>query len=737
MTSTDTVTNTQLQPTRNYDFLYDPLYTLSSDRDHARATFKAHTDASRIKRVPIFKTMFSDVRNYPCYQIQLDGTDPVPNFIPRQWRGYSQQARDAINRYKKFNYDPSVQVPPKNYPVTDVGGADRYKFFRRPIIPFLQPVPADAILQTTNEALAATGISHQEDEECLPTSLTRTVEVQTDYRDSEAQTDPYTPEYVIRPGSQPELLTLSSLLYGHGLPAGLAEVEMIERARAKRAWEASLPALNDWESLEKRRKMMDEQERKEWAFRESEIEKLQEARLKVLEQILQQRENKHAEMTSTRLNKLWSEKQLANDEKFRKLEAEHIKAVRKVTEKRKQVEGKLERRDVIKDYSNYDSQTYAPMSRVGVFLDRGSEQYVVKSSYLSTYQGLLELEASLPDFVTRPRVFAPKPKSAYKGGFVKRRQRRQQELDEVAKAIEHSKKSAASTKPLRFLEKVEKPIPRPPTPSVHVPSQVEEDEELAVIFLQKLLRGRAIQNMMYEGKEKRLELIKELQNTHALQLAGQVERRKERQCVLSDQRMRRLENHKESLANEALSEMEGSTVADMFDFLSKELIRLQEARRIQAFAMLAERERRMREAEESGRRQVEERRRREEDEMFKQVVRVHQKTVATYLEDIIIGTVHKTAEEQARREIQMKAVKINEIAHAMEKTKTRLQSEEIVSELVHSFLIPEVLKITVRERVRQNQRKHLLAAHKTIHGEVEDVAQKSKLRDGEKDREDE
>ena len=35
--------------------------------------------------------------------------------------------------------------------------------------------------------------------------------------------------------------------------------------------------------------------------------------------------------------------------------------------------------------------------------------------------------------------------------------------------------------------------------------------------------------------------------------------------------------------------------------------------------MLAERERRVREAEESGRRQVEERRRREEDEIFKQV----------------------------------------------------------------------------------------------------------------------
>ena len=43
---------------------------------------------------------------------------------------------------------------------------------------------------------------------------TRSVLIQTDYRESEAQTDPYSPEYVVRPGSQPELLTLASLSYG-------------------------------------------------------------------------------------------------------------------------------------------------------------------------------------------------------------------------------------------------------------------------------------------------------------------------------------------------------------------------------------------------------------------------------------------------------------------------------------------------------------------------------------------
>ena len=65
---------------------------------------------------------------------------------------------------------------------------------------------------------------------------TRSVHVQTDYRDSETQTEPYSPEYVIQPGTEPELLTLATLSYSNGLPAGLAEVELIERARIKRRW---------------------------------------------------------------------------------------------------------------------------------------------------------------------------------------------------------------------------------------------------------------------------------------------------------------------------------------------------------------------------------------------------------------------------------------------------------------------------------------------------------------------
>lgn len=80
-------------------------------------------------------------------------------------------------------------------------------------------------------------------------------------------------------------------------------------------------------------------------------------------------------------------------------------------------------------------------------------------------------------------------------------------------------------------------------------------------------------------------------------------------------------NPQELLVDESLNELESKSLGEMFDFLTKELIRLQEERRIHAFTMLAERHRRIREAEESGRRQWEIRRRREEDEIFKQASR--------------------------------------------------------------------------------------------------------------------
>ncbi|XP_069491954.1 cilia- and flagella-associated protein 91 [Ambystoma mexicanum] len=699
------------RPGRVFDFLYDPVHTLSSERDHAQANVRAHLAYGRMKKVPEFPAMFSNLPHHPRYTLCLEVKNPVPQFIDRRWRGRAAQSKAALQHLSVAQ----ACICPPSADGADVTGKNRYKYFERPLIPFVQQIPPHVLLEmgrTDPYNCLGTG------EERPPTPLVRTIGMQTDYRDSEAQTDPYTPDYVVRSGSVPELLTLANLTWGRGLPAGLAEVEMIERAREKRAWEAALPPLchtSDTAYLEKRRKMMDEQERKEWAYREREIGKLQEARLEILKQLLQKREDSQREMDVKRLDDRWCKLQRAKEEHVKLIKNEHIKAIRRLTKSMRNIEGKLQRRDIIHEYGSYESETYAPLTRIGYFPDRNSERYVVKNAFLSSYQGLLDLEANLPDFVTQPRIKTPKHKLTTKDGFLKRAARLELELEQVHKAlVDKRTKAKEEEKPLRFLQKIEQPAPRPLTPKVEEPPEGNEEREAAIIYLQKLIRGRAIQNMIFEGKEKRLELIQEMRTTHALQEDKQLVKKAEKQAMLALQRQRDLSDHKMSTLDDHLSELEGGALSDMFDFLSKELVRLQEERKIHAFAMLAERQRRIREAEESGQRQVEQRRRREEDEIFKQVVRVHQSTVDTYLEDIILSATESTADEQAREEIQKMAVEINDIAYEMEARKTRLQSEEIVAELVYSFLIPEVQKSSVKERVRHAQRKHTVAAHRVI-----------------------
>ena len=102
---------------------------------------------------------------------------------------------------------------------------------------------------------------------------TRTVEVQTIFRESEAQTDPYTPNYEVREGDNPEILTLAHLTSQNGLPATFDDLEQIQIIREKKAFEYALPPTSDEASFQLRRKLMEDQELREWKNREEEIKK--------------------------------------------------------------------------------------------------------------------------------------------------------------------------------------------------------------------------------------------------------------------------------------------------------------------------------------------------------------------------------------------------------------------------------------------------------------------------------
>ncbi|XP_041663807.1 cilia- and flagella-associated protein 91 isoform X2 [Cheilinus undulatus] len=645
--------------------------------------------------------MFSNLPHRPRYNLQLESSDPVPPWIDRCWRGHTEQRKEALQQlagYLPHRAIPNARLENENCQVT---GADRWKYFKCPLIPFSHQVPPDVFFTLPKEDFESIGVKNAEQQ---PTHFT--VGVQTDYRESETQTDPYSPEYVVQRGTTPsELLQLAAFTWGRGLPAGLAEVEMIQRARARRDWEASLPPLDDLSQLDKRRRMMEEKEAEEWAYREKEIEKLQEIRLAVMKDLLKQRQETQNEITSKRLNQIYSKLLKDKEIKQSKIHNDYHRSLRKLEAKRRNFGRWQGRSGNIKKYSG----SYAfPTSR-----RTSSNEF--KSHYLDTYEGLQELEVELSASVLKPQLEKPKPKVKTTKAEIEPPVSRAVILLQKYQAL---KEEEQAQRTLRFLQKLEKPISRPDTPKVEEPPEEDDETELAV-ELQKLLRGRSVQIEISIGKENHMELIQELRTVHALQPEEQELQKADKELTLTQKTQRDKLRHKTSQKLASQAGAVGAELEHLFNTLSKDLIHLQEERRIHAFTLLAERDRRLREAEESGRRQLEECRRREEDEIFRQVVQIHQDTLDLYLEDIILETVEKTADQQAREEIHRMAKEVNDIAYAMEESLNNFQSEEIVSELTYSFLIPEVEKITTRQRVQQKQLRHLQAARSIIQGTSE------------------
>jgi Cilia- and flagella-associated protein 91 len=156
-----------------------------------------------------------------------------------------------------------------------VHGQARYKFASRPNVAVVEaglatvrldphypasltlpPKDPKAALQAEKERMQQLKAQAMEDGIEFHPDGTRSIAIQTAYRDSAAQTAPYTPDFVLPPGTTkaPEVLHLANLTAGgppgQSLPPGKAEVEAIDLARKKARIEASLPPLTDECSFE-------------------------------------------------------------------------------------------------------------------------------------------------------------------------------------------------------------------------------------------------------------------------------------------------------------------------------------------------------------------------------------------------------------------------------------------------------------------------------------------------------
>mmetsp|Transcript_27481 Transcript_27481/g.84824 ORF Transcript_27481/g.84824 Transcript_27481/m.84824 type:complete len:302 (-) Transcript_27481:76-981(-) len=256
---------------------------------------------------------------------------------------------------------------------------------------------------------------------------------------------------------------------------------------------------------------------------------------------------------------------------------------------------------------------------------------------------------------------------------------------------------------------------RPPTPSVPFPDEDELAFEQAIKFMQRIIRGRAVQMEMFRGKEKRIELIRELRAADEA-AAGSVDDpgAAEREAALAKEVRKQAD--KAAVAEAAVETVAGEMASAMLDYLSKELVRREEMDRLNDLAKYADNERRTREAEEAGRRQAEEKLRARNDEVYKQVVAANLAAARTFVDEIVEGAVEEAAADQAVRALRQSETLAADLARAATCSPREEATARVafVKELVASFLTPAVEQMQVREEDREDE-KHLAdAAQKSV-----------------------
>ena len=416
--------------------------------------------------------------------------------------------------------------------------------------------------------------------------FTKTIGIQTDYRDSCIQTDPYSPDFEIIKdddgNDNAPLLQTMHLKFTNGtLPAGYDEIEQLEREVIKKQIIAALPNKNDKKSLALRRKILSKIEASDWEYKEMLMKREQHERYLNVINEMKKRDEMIEKLEEERINKLRMDlyaKQQIFDEK---MESKRIKALRKISNKHNKIQnvmnnisrssfnnGDNKHEDtknigtMIDKYYNYNSELYAPIKREGNANSNNSTNNLLQTinnstsmgvdnpiHTLSITQAIEKLDIGIQNDINTLKQQIPTPqhnqqidktdsntmteevslatqqisesiKLETKKYSTRAGQKIMQQLDHMNDLMKATydediggNETGQVSKRFENIYKTFNPVNRPATPqlddSMYNIKKMEDNNDITL--LQSLIRGRAVQNQMYQGKEQRLQLIQELQ----------------------------------------------------------------------------------------------------------------------------------------------------------------------------------------------------------------------------------
>ena len=272
-----------------------------------------------------------------------------------------------------------VSAPPPPFRSTEaaVGGGRRYAHHhhyqpRRPHVAFQRP---EIILAPTAAGVDPT-IPYENDHS------TKDAGVQTMYRESESQTDPFTPQYSVDPAKEtPEVLLLEGMTFKDGFSIRENEIRMLELARRRRIIEASLPPTTDEASVALRAAVLGDLEHSEVKARECDIDKFQESRLHSLAVALAERDRAEAFHTEMRIDLLRQGTQSTLEKARTETTQKRLSMLRKLDTARahalprRLMQGTKNQSDIIQKLSKPSSSAYVPLRRDGISTNRNDARF--------------------------------------------------------------------------------------------------------------------------------------------------------------------------------------------------------------------------------------------------------------------------------------------------------------------------------------------------------------------------
>ena len=534
-------------------------------------------------------------------------------------------------------------------------------------------------------------------------TTTRSLGCQTLMRESEAQTIPAPFGVVKQDNTFQEIFELKDFHYGNGLPVEMHDIELIAKAREKRAFNDALPPLSDESNFNLRNKLTNEQETREWRQKEKEIEEINEKRLLTLQQFLENREKEYEAKRLEKIDRLKEKKDEEVEAAIIKSRKRRVKIIRNISKMKDKFINNNRKRDIILDYASFGSKVYAPLTRDGHNPDRHPFKFELNSYSLNTYDGLSEIESEVCSTQNSSMASITKPKmeKQYNNSLSKLEKVHIKAIKDAFDSIQKQEKKKNEEEKLK-IKRAEEENRNKSDQNKKVEEPVEKNLILEdVLLFQRLLRGRKEQIEMQEGRKKRAELIKELK---------QADEWKSSVATAEEQKL--IDNYKEKLTNGVVDAIQGDNISKTLDYLSKELVRIKEEQKINAIVMMAENERRKREAEEMGRRQAENILRDRQDIMTKELQEVNQATMDSYINSLFTNTVNKVSKKQVIKEIEIKANKLNTI---VDKIEDKFVKDDVrIRDLVSSFIIPEIERKKKQDQIELEEKRFIERAKVAI-----------------------